>query len=52
MSIEQKAKRYNEILAMAMAEECVIYVPDEAVNRHMLNMFPELKESKGEKIIN
>ena len=50
LSIEQKAKRYDEVLAMAMAEECVIYVPDGAANRHMLNMFPELKELDDDRI--
>lgn len=48
LSIEQKAKRYDEVLAMA--KECVTYVPDNAVNKYMFNMFPELKESEDEKI--
>ena len=50
LSTEEKAKRYEEVLAMAMAKECIIYVPDEAANRHMLNMFPELKESEDDRI--
>jgi hypothetical protein len=48
LSIEEKAKRYDE--ALAMAKECITYIPDEAVNKYMLNMFPELKESEDEKI--
>ena len=46
LSIEQKAKRYDEVVAMA--KECITYIPDEAVNKYMLNMFPELKESEDE----
>ena len=48
LSVEEKAKRYDE--ALAMAKECITYIPDEAVNKYMLNMFPELKESDGERI--
>ena len=48
LSTEEKAKRYEEVLAMA--KECITYIPDEAVNKYMLNMFPELKESDGERI--
>lgn len=50
LSIEEKAKRFDEVLAMA--KECITYIPDDAVNKYMLNMFPELKESedKDEKI--
>lgn len=48
LSIEEKAKRYDE--ALAMAKECITYIPDEAVNKYMLNMFPELKESEDERI--
>lgn len=48
LSIEEKAKRYDE--AIAMAKECITHIPDEAVNKYMLNMFPELKESDGERI--
>lgn len=48
LSVEQKARRYDE--ALAMAKECITYIPDEAVNKYMLNMFPELKESDGERI--
>ena len=47
-TIEEKAKRFDEVLAMA--KECITYVPDGAVNQYMLDMFPELKESEGEKI--
>jgi hypothetical protein len=47
LSVEQKAKRYDEVVAMA--KECITYIPDEAVNEYMLNMFPELKESKAGK---
>lgn len=46
--LERKAKRYDEVLAMA--QECVTYIPDEAVKKYMLNMFPELKESRDEEI--
>ena len=48
LSIEEKAKRYDEVVAMA--KECITYIPDEAVNKYMLNMFPELKESEDERI--
>ena len=48
MSIEEKAKRYDEVVAMA--KECITHIPDEAVNKYMLNMFPELKESDDERI--
>ena len=48
MSIEEKAKRYDEVVAMA--KECITHIPDEAVNKYMLNMFPELKESEDERI--
>ena len=48
LSIKEKAKRYDEVLAMA--KECITYIPDEAVNKYMLNMFPELKESGEEKL--
>lgn len=48
MTIEEKAKRYDEVVAMA--KECITYVPDEAVNKYMLNMFPRLKENEDEKI--
>ena len=48
LSIEQKAKRYDEVIPMA--KECIIYVPGETANRHMLNMFPELKESDDDRI--
>lgn len=46
--LERKAKRYDEVLAMA--QECVTYIPDEAVKKYMLDMFPELKENMDEKI--
>lgn len=42
MTIEEKAKRFDE--ALAMAKECITYIPDDAVNKYMLNIFPELKE--------
>lgn len=45
-----KAKRFDE--ALAMAKECITYIPDDAVNKYMLNMFPELKESEDERIRN
>ena len=48
LSIEEKAKRYDE--AIAMAKECITYIPDEAVNKYILNMFPELKKSENERI--
>ena len=44
----RKAKRYDE--ALAMAKECITYISDEAVNKYMLNMFPELNESEDEKM--
>ena len=47
-TIEEKAKRFDEVLAMA--KDCIPYVPDDAVNKYMLNMFPELKESDDERI--
>ena len=46
--IEQKAKRFDEVLAMAKA--CITYIPDEVVNKYILNMFPELKENEDEKV--
>lgn len=48
MTQEEKAKRYDEVIAMA--KECITYVPDDAVNKYMLSMFPELKESEDERI--
>ena len=48
LNIEEKAKRYDEVVAMA--KECITHIPDEAVNKYMLNMFPELKESDDERI--
>lgn len=48
LSIEEKARRFDEVLAMA--KECITYIPDDAVNKYMLNMFPELKESEDERI--
>ena len=48
MTQEEKAKRFDEVLAMA--KECITYIPDDAVNKYMLNMFPELKESEDEKV--
>ena len=48
LSIEEKSRRFDEVLAMA--KECITYIPDDAVNKYMLNMFPELKESEDEKI--
>ena len=48
LSIEEKAKRFDE--ALKMAKECITYIPDEAVNKYMLSMFPELEESEDEKI--
>lgn len=48
LSIEQKAKRYDEVVAMA--QECITHIPDEAVDKYMLNMFPELQELDNEKI--
>lgn len=48
LNIEEKAKRYDE--ALAMAKECITYIPDEAVNKYMLNMFPELKEPEDEEV--
>ena len=47
-SIEEKAKRYDEVVAMV--KECIAYVPDKAVNEYMFNMFPELEESEDEKM--
>ena len=47
LSVEQKARRYDEVVAMA--KECITYIPDEEVNKYMLDMFPELKESEGER---
>lgn len=44
LSIEEKAKRYDE--AVAIAKECIT----QAVDKYMLNMFPELNESDDEKI--
>lgn len=49
MTQEEKAKRFDEVLAMA--KECITHVPDNAVNQYLLDMFPELKESEDEKII-
>ena len=46
--VEEIAKRYDEVIAMA--KECITHIPDEAVNKYMLNMFPELKESEDEAI--
>ena len=48
MTQEEKAKRFDEVLAMA--KECITYVPDNAVNQYLLDMFPELKESEDERI--
>lgn len=48
LTIEEKAKRFDE--ALAMAKECITYLPDDAVNEYMLNMFPELAKSEDEKI--
>ena len=48
LSIEEKAKAYDK--ALKMAKECITYIPDEAVNKYMLSMFPELKEPEDEKI--
>lgn len=48
LAIEEKARRYDETLAMA--KECITHIPDEAVNKYMLNMFPELKVSEDERI--
>lgn len=48
MTQEEKARRFDEVLAMA--KDCITYIPDDAVNQYMLDMFPELKESEGEKI--
>lgn len=48
LSIEEKAKRFDD--ALKMAKECITYIPDEAVNKYMLSMFPELKESEDDKI--
>lgn len=50
LSIEEKARRFDEVLAMA--KECITYIPDDAVVKYMLNMFPELKESEDERIKN
>lgn len=47
LSIEQKAKRYEEVLAMA--KEYVTYIPGDVAN-YIFNMFPELKESTDEGI--
>ena len=47
LSVEQKARRYDEVVAMA--KECITYIPDEEVNKYMFDMFPELKESEGER---
>lgn len=47
LSIEDKAKRYEEVLAMA--KEYVTYIPGDVAN-YMFNMFPELKESTDEGI--
>ncbi len=44
LSTEEKAKRFDEILSMA--KECITHTPDDGVNKYMLNMFPELKESE------
>lgn len=49
LSIKEKAERYDEVVAMA--KECITYIPDETVNKYMLNMFPELKESEDERIL-
>lgn len=48
LSTEEKAKRFDEVLAMA--KDCITYIPDDAINQYMLDMFPELKESDDEKI--
>lgn len=47
LSIEDKAKRYEEVLAMA--KEYVTYIPGDVAN-YIFNMFPELKESTDEGI--
>lgn len=48
MTQQEKAKRYDELLEWA--KQCIKYIPDEIVNKYMLNLFPELKESKDERI--
>lgn len=48
LSIEEKAKRFDEVLNRA--KECIIYVPNEEVNKYMFSIFPELAESKDLKI--
>lgn len=48
LSTEEKARRYDEVIVMA--KECITHIPDEAVNKYMLNMFPELQESEDERI--
>ena len=48
LTIEQKAKRFDE--ALAMAKECITCIPDDAVNKYMLNMFPELQKSEDERM--
>ena len=47
LSLEQKAKRYEEVLAMV--KEYVTYIPGDVAN-YMFNMFPELKETTDEGI--
>ncbi len=48
LSIEEKAKRFDE--ALTKAKESIAYIPNDVVSKYILNMFPELKESEGERI--
>ena len=52
LSIEEKAKRYDEVLAMAKSTYNGSYKPEIAafVKVHFEEMFPELKESEDEKV--
>ena len=48
MTQEEKAKRYDELLEWA--KQGIKYIPDEKVHKYLLNLFPELIESKDERI--
>lgn len=48
--VEDYKKKYST--ALAMARECVAYVPDEAVKKYLESMFPELKEEEEDRTRN
>lgn len=49
-AMEDYKKKYTA--ALAMARECVTYVPDEAVKKYLESMFPELKEEEEDRTRN